>query len=464
MRFLLFGTGNYYERYKKWFLKKDIVALLDNSPHKQNTVIDGIEVLAPENGVKRPFDVVVILSFYVKEMRQQLQELGVSEKKIFHFYDLNQLLYRRELERPVQYYECESTFSDFRHAYRNKILLLSQDLDLGGPALALFQAARVLKQQSFYVIYASMIDGPLKSRLLQEQIPVVVDVNMQIATMEDCGWIKGFDLIICNTINFHVFLTKRDCRMPVIWWLHDSAFFYHGVRKDVLQAIDREQLTVCSVGPVPEQAIHEFVPDLPVQRLLYGVEDCFCEAKAAGEKICFITIGYIEYRKGQDVLVEAIRLLPKEIREKTRFDFVGQKTSMLAQKLLEQTETMPEITMTGSVDRMQINEMLQNADLMICPSREDPMPTVCAEAMMHGVPCLVSDTVGMAEYIENEVNGLVFQNENAKMLSEKIQWCVYHHDKLSNMGMCAREVYHKYFSMDVFERELLALVDKCIAT
>lgn len=31
--------------------------------------------------------------------------------------------------------------------------------------------------------------------------------------------------------------------------------------------------------------------------------------------------------------------------------------------------------------------------------REDPMPTVVAEAMFYGVPCIVSDAVGTAEYI-----------------------------------------------------------------
>ena len=31
MKFLLFGTGDYYERYKKWFDKNQVLALLDNA-------------------------------------------------------------------------------------------------------------------------------------------------------------------------------------------------------------------------------------------------------------------------------------------------------------------------------------------------------------------------------------------------------------------------------------------------
>lgn len=60
MRYLLFGTGEYYERYKKWIEGEDIIALLDNSLDKQGTVIDGIWVISPEEAVKLSFDAVVI--------------------------------------------------------------------------------------------------------------------------------------------------------------------------------------------------------------------------------------------------------------------------------------------------------------------------------------------------------------------------------------------------------------------
>lgn len=50
MKFLLFGTGDYYERYKKWFAKEDTLALLDNDNEKRGLFIDGIQVLAPKEG------------------------------------------------------------------------------------------------------------------------------------------------------------------------------------------------------------------------------------------------------------------------------------------------------------------------------------------------------------------------------------------------------------------------------
>ncbi len=466
MKFLIFGTGDYYKRYKKWFPSKDVLALLDNSEKKQNTQIDGIQVLPPEEGIKLPYDAIVILSFYVEEMRRQLNLLGVSEEKIYHFYDLHGLLYRDEKKKPEIFYGNAKELIGDQRLLKETALFLSQDLELGGPALALFYAAKALKKQDRRVLVASMIDGKLKEKLLEEGIPVIVDANLQIGTMKDITWIKDFSLIICNTINYHVFLSKRDSEIPVIWWLHDSAFFYHGVKREVLKSIDRTNLLVCSVGPVPERAIHEFLPDLKIEKLLYGVEDsgsAFGQEKPmsseGSRRIHFVTIGYIESRKGQDILIQAVLSLPEKLRKQARFSLVGQNSSAFAQNLMEITKNIPEIAVTGPVDRDKINKILEDGDVLICPSREDPMPTVCAEAMMHQVPCLVSDSAGTAEYIDDGENGLVFPSGDAETLRKKIEWCIYHYGELDSMGINARKLYDKYFSMDVFEKSWKELAD-----
>lgn len=466
MKFLIFGTGDYYERYKKWFNSEDVLALLDNSHTKQNSVIDGIKVLSPEEGVKLPFDIIIILSFYVKDMRKQLNDLNVPDDKIYHFYDLHQLIYQKEKKKAIQYYGDAEKVIKIDNPARKKILLLSQDMTLGGPAIALFYVAKVLTEQGHRVVFASMLDGPLRERLLEINIPVIVDVNLQIETMEDADWTNHFSLVFCNTINFHVFLSKRNAAIPVIWWLHDSAFFYHGVKKEILQSIDTHNLNVYSVGPVPEKAMYDYLPKLSIKRLIYGVNDLADgidrvrenKERKQKERVIFVTIGYIENRKGQDILVEAIRLIPDEIRKKAEFYFVGQNSSAFAQNLIEQIKDIPEIVVTGTVDRKGISEILDYADMMICPSREDPMPTVAAEAMMAGVPCIVSSATGTAEYIESGINGYVFPSGDALSLSEKIIECVLHNEKIHNMGINARLVYEQIFSMSVFEKNIVELM------
>ena len=463
MKFLLFGTGDYYERYKKWFDKNQVLALLDNSPVKQQTWIDEIQVVSPEQGIQLPYDVIVILSFYVKSMKRQLLELGVAEDRIYHFYEIHRLLpHLAFCSWPIRYYGEAEQIIKCPCGGRKKILLLSHDLNLGGPSLALYHGAQVLIRHGFLVVFASMIDGPLREKMVSEGIPVVVDYGLQACTMEEISWTGSFSFLVCNTINFYVFLSRRDTRILALWWLHDSEFFYDGVDKKLLCDLECKNLKLAAVGPVPRKAVQKFLPDVPVANLLYGVEEEGGEEKQecrSDVPICFVTIGYIEARKGQDILIQAIKMMPETVRRQAIFYLVGQDTSMMAQRLKEEIKELPQVVMTGVLGREDIDRILNRADVFICPSREDPMPTVAAEAMMHRVPCIISSAAGTSAYLQEKVNGMIFPNEEAGALAEKIQWSIENRGELQRMGIAAEKIFEDYFSMKVFERNFLEMVE-----
>ena len=175
-------------------------------------------------------------------------------------------------------------------------------------------------------------------------------------------------------------------------------------------------------------------------------------------KMCFTVIGYIEYRKGQDILLKAIQRLNPEIRKRARFIFVGENTSLLAKEIMESAKDISEIIISGPVGRNEINCILEQTDILVCPSREDPMPTVAAEAMMHSIPCLISDTAGTAEYIRDGIDGIIFPSENVNRLRSALEDCIVGKFDLQIMGNNARRVYEKYFSMDAFEERLMSLI------
>lgn len=468
MKLLLFGTGDYYNRYKKWFVHQDILALLDNLEQKQYTLIDGIKVLPPVEGVKLCYEAVVILSFYVKAMKQQLVSLGVAQNNIYHFFDLRRL-FVQDITKIVRYYPRQY-FPSTKDCVEDKnisskILLMSQDMTLGGPAIALFHAAVILKKQGYDVWFASMLDGPLRTKLTEIDVPVVVDVSLQIAVMKETDWVAAFSLIVCNTMNFHVFLSERDTRVPVLWWLHDAPFFYEGVSREVIGKICLENLNVVSVGRVPREAVKRYLPNLSCGELLYGVADTVYN-KAYKERsnsiIRFVTIGFLEDIKGQDILIEAVRMLPVSVRRQCCFYFIGHKETLFGEKLQRDSHDIREIIFTGSVDRIKIHELLDASDVLICPSRQDSMPTVVAEAMMHALPCIVSNITGTATYICDGVDGIIFQSESVFALAQKIQWCVENKSDLQIIGKKAREIYEHIFSIQAFEGNLLKIVQNIL--
>lgn len=461
MQYIIFGTGDYYERYKKWFDKKDIVALIDNSPAKQNTFIDGIEVLAPEIGIQRKYDVIVILSFYVKSMKEQLVNLGVQEEKIYHFYDMHDLLGCRKRKANIEFYGIGKD-DIFASQHKKRILLLTQELTFGGPPLAMLHMAEVLKKNNYEIFVASMIDGPLRQKFISMNIPVIIDELLQVATMDEIEWIKGFSMLVCNTINFHIFLKKRSLGIPVIWWLHEAPFFYDGIRKDNLLDINLKNLQVTAVGSIPQKAFNEVCPKAVVKNLLYGVEDVHGKKEKKNRELYFVTIGYFENIKGQDILLEAISRLEDSVKKKIRILFVGYEKTLFAAQLKEKYSALKNVEYVGNVNRGQIHEILDRTDMLICPSRQDSMPTVVAEAMMHGMPCIVSSCIGTAKYIQDGINGFVFENENIEALRERIVWCVDNQEKLMEIGKNARKVFDEYFSIKAFEKNFLSIVDEML--
>lgn len=176
----------------------------------------------------------------------------------------------------------------------------------------------------------------------------------------------------------------------------------------------------------------------------------------------FITIGFLEDIKGQDLLVQAIELLSETIRSSTRFYIVGHNKTLFGARVQKDSEVFREIELLGSVERGRIHELLEMSDVLICPSRQDSMPTVAAEAMMHSVPCIVSDVTGTAAYIYNNEDGFIFESENVQELADKIEWCVKNRNGLSHIGQMARKIYEKVFSMRAFEERLTEIVDEML--
>ena len=458
MKFLLFGTGDYYQRYKKWFLNHEVLALIDNSLNKIGTYIDGILVVSPKEISLYDYDYIVILSFQFDDMKKQLLELKVLEEKIYHFYTLHKLIDWRESPKEViRYNYNQNVYTGSR-----QVLLLTQELTVGGPGLALLQLGLSLRKHFCDITVASMIDGPLRERLKREQIDTIIDSNMQLSTMLEEPWVEKYDLIICNTLNFHVFLSERNKKIPCVWWLHDAEFFYAGADKKLIRDLDLDNLYIYSVGSIPRKAIKKINPALEIKDLLYSVDDVATKILPNNEsgEIIFVMIGFLEYIKGHDILVEAIKQKYEKISGKIKFVIIGHDDTLYGNEIKNECKSMKEISFIGVIGRKEIHQYLENADALVCPSRQDSMPTVVAEAMSHSTACIISDVIGTAEFLEDKVNCLKFPTEDAERLGEILVWSICNRESLKTIGKESRKIYEELFSVESFEKNVAGIIDE----
>ena len=121
------------------------------------------------------------------------------------------------------------------------------------------------------------------------------------------------------------------------------------------------------------------------------------------------------------------------------------------------------IEFLGELTREEIKKAFQDIDVLVCPSREDPLPIVVTEAMMYGKTCIVSDSVGMADHIEDGENGFVFRKDDADALAERMTWVFRNQNRLAKIGKNARKVYEECFTMDCFGQRLEDVLRKWIS-
>ena len=240
------------------------------------------------------------------------------------------------------------------------------------------------QKNGYNITFCSMIDGPLKALLEKDNIPLIIDNNMQLSVMTEEEWTFSYDLIVCNTLNFHVFLSDRNISIPCIWWLHDAAFFYDGVDKEIINRIDLNNLYTYSVGPIPRKAVREWIPKLEVKTLLYSVVDendgVDLPIGSTG-KMIFLLIGFLEEIKGQDLLIDVIEdihesiqdeIASKAVRKSTLKSLKVKKASRLRQLKRDYQKAVQEVNILYAEDPERLKAKYAAADFAKTEKKKKP--------------------------------------------------------------------------------------------
>lgn len=118
--------------------------------------------------------------------------------------------------------------------------------------------------------------------------------------------------------------------------------------------------------------------------------------------------------KGVDVLIDAIKNVPNA-------------TLSIVGKGREERRILQRIRDCDVSDRVRlhhhadVNELYELIDVLVLPSRDnDPFGLVVAEAMLRGIPTVITDQCGIASYLENGVDTLVCSADDSECLTHHI--------------------------------------------
>lgn len=456
MKIAVFGTGKYYSIYKKWFINVEIAAFLDNDKSKQGKLLDGVPIISPDEILTLKIDRIYIMSHYINEMCLQLKELGIPDEKIYYTYDLAELGFGPELEMPVEIYSDTG---------KTRILLISDDLKLNGAQYALFYTAQFLKKAGYEIVIASPVHGKMEENFKNNKIPTIIDERIMTGKLADLFWVQGFQLIFINTVTYYNLLLNRDLNVPVVWWLHEPECFVKKCLIEGLRKIDNENLHIIASGGVSKKALLKYNEHFSVDLLTVGVPKTrYAAYKGAGDKFVILVVGPISHLKGQDIVVEAVNQLTEKERSGLEVRFVGRTDSGYDASFADIMEKSGILKKAGELSQDKVHMEYERCDVLICASREEVWPMVVIEAMQHKVMSIVSDAAGITEYLTDGQNALIFPSENAELLAEKMRWCMNNRRFVKMMGERAYEIYEQFFSMEVFEENLLSVIQDSLQT
>ncbi|MDD5042003.1 MAG: glycosyltransferase family 4 protein [Candidatus Peribacteraceae bacterium] len=154
------------------------------------------------------------------------------------------------------------------------------------------------------------------------------------------------------------------------------------------------------------------------------------------------TIARLTEDKGVDVLIEAVTDLPQ-----VSLTIIGEGPEEgYLRKLMDERRLLDRVRIRPSVD--DLGTFYASLDAFVLPSRShDPFGLVAAEAMMLGIPTIVTDQCGIAGHLQAGQEALVVAADSAEELKSAIRE-MEQHDRRTALAHTGKRAARERFSLE----------------
>ncbi|MFP3543496.1 glycosyltransferase family 4 protein [Rhizobium sp. SIMBA_035] len=144
------------------------------------------------------------------------------------------------------------------------------------------------------------------------------------------------------------------------------------------------------------------------------------------DPVFLLSVGRAVEKKGYDILLNALALLPKDLA--WRLEHIGGGDELAKLKALASALGLSErIVWKGALAQEDVLDHYRRADLFVLACRiaangdRDGLPNVLVEASSQRLACLSTNISGVPELLTDDENGLVVPPENPKALAAALE-------------------------------------------
>lgn len=117
---------------------------------------------------------------------------------------------------------------------------------------------------------------------------------------------------------------------------------------------------------------------------------------------------------------------------------------------------------TGYLNSKQVQKMYKCADIAVFPSTYEPFGIVALEAMLAGIPTVVSDIGGLNEIVTHGVDGMKSYAGNPNSIADSVLTLLYDHQLCDNISKKAKNKVKEQFNWNKIAQDTHFIYEKAI--
>ena len=179
------------------------------------------------------------------------------------------------------------------------------------------------------------------------------------------------------------------------------------------------------------------------------------------EKI-ILYVGRLVYEKGVQHLIAA---MPKILSNYNDAKLIIAGRGGMMDELRAEASNLglnDKIYFTVYLNSKQVQKMYKCADVAVFPSTYEPFGIVALEAMLAGVPTVVSDVGGLDEIVTHGVDGMKSYAGNANSIADSVTALLYDHQLATNVSKKAKQKVKDQFNWEKIAHDTHFTYEKAI--
>lgn len=230
---------------------------------------------------------------------------------------------------------------------------------------------------------------------------------------------------------------------------NEADYAYHNIHK-----------LICVSSTLRDSIYRHFCVDSVVVHNLVGKEFTY-QPNNTPHPLTFVTTGSLIYRKGFDLLIEALHRINNQLPKGWQCNIIGGGEKMAElQQQIDEAQLHNQIHLVGQKNKQEIVQLLQQSDIFVLPSRNENFSVAVLEALACGLPIIASICGGIRECIADH-NGLLFSVDDTDALANAILHMTTHLSDYDRQAIAAD--CQARFSPEVIAKQLTDIFEKVLA-